>query len=73
MAEVAVPLDQGIVRLDDLERVGTTTLSGHGEDVDTGWMAACLLPKVVVGRTKAIREVQENAQEPQTPKGTEVS
>lgn len=35
MAEVAVPLDQSIVRLDDLERVGTTTLSGHGEDVGT--------------------------------------
>lgn len=55
MAEVAVPLDQGIVRLEDLEIVGTATLGGHGEDVGTCWMAACLLPKVVTGRAKSDR------------------
>lgn len=36
VAEVAVPLNQGIVRLDDLERVGTTTPGSHSEDVRGG-------------------------------------
>lgn len=34
MTEVAIPMDQGVIRLDDLESVGTAALGGHGDDVD---------------------------------------
>lgn len=64
MAQVAVPDDQGAVRLDHLERVCTGALNGHVDEtaseracvpgvgfLPNGWTPSC--PKAGRGQTKA--------------------
>lgn len=62
MAQVAMPHDQGAVRLDHLEGVGTGALNGHGESEESflhGLTPPSRADRLAAGRARSTKSDEE--------------